>query len=67
MLAVVAPPPGRDTDPAWAGNARLVDPAGCDPGVLFVNPSGSLADRIRVRRPMADVILHDLSDLQQLR
>ena len=48
-------------------NARLVDPAGCDPGVLFVNPSGSLADRIRVRRPMADVILHDLSDLQQLR
>lgn len=66
-LAVVAPPPGREGDPTWAGNARLTDPAGCDPAMLVVNPVSRLADQIRERRPLADLILHELSDLQQLR
>src|SRR5579884_1716157 len=50
-LAVVAPGAG----PRWAGNAALVDPAGCDPAALHAR--GEAGRLVQARRPVADVVL----------
>ena len=52
VLAVVAADGSGET---WAGNAALTDPAGCDPGLLHAK--GKVAEGIRVRRPVADLVL----------
>lgn len=51
-LAVLAPP---RLDGPYAGSAALIDPRGCDPGLL--GATGDLAQLIRGRRPVADVVL----------
>ncbi|HVA44121.1 MAG TPA: DNA-processing protein DprA [Acidimicrobiales bacterium] len=54
-LVVVAPPgngPGRT---AWAGNAALCDPAGCDPALLHA--TGTAGRLVGSRRPVADLVI----------
>ena len=60
-LCVLAPPSGEGDRPEWAGNAALVDPAGCDPGVL--RAMGRLAEKIALRRPVADVSISSVDEL----
>ena len=65
-LAVVAPPApasGR-AGAVWAGNAALVSPQGCDPGVLHAK--GRVAAQVAARRPVADVVLPADGDLSAL-
>ena len=56
-LVVVRPPLGDRSRPApaWAGNAALVDPEGCEPGLLHA--TGAAARLIAARRPVADLAL----------
>ena len=62
---VVPRPRGRWLDePASAGNVALTDPAGCDPTVL--SASGSLAERLATRRPIADLALANRDDVAMI-
>jgi DNA processing protein len=60
-LVVVAPPGEEPDDPGWAANRALTDPEGCDPGIL--KASGRLAEQIAERRPAADLVLDEDTDL----
>lgn len=64
LLVVPRPRPPWDTEPESAGNIALTDPAGCNPGVLHA--SGSLAKLVSARRPVADLVLHEASEIEQL-
>ena len=63
-LAVPRPRPPWDIEPQSAGNMALTDPDGCNPEVL--SAKGSLADKIRRRRPAADLVLTDRSDIDRI-
>jgi DNA processing protein len=63
-LAVPRPKPPWDIEPQSAGNMALTDPDGCNPEVL--SAKGSLADKIRIRRPAADIVLSDRSDIDRI-
>lgn len=64
LLVVPRPRAPWDAEPESAGNMALTDVAGCNPAVL--NASGSLAKRISGRRPVADLILHEATDIEQI-
>jgi actin-like ATPase involved in cell morphogenesis len=42
----------------------LADPNGCDPSLVFA--TGKTAELIRARRPMADVVIDDREELDEL-
>ena len=54
-LVVVAPPGVAPARPAWAGNAALCDPAGCDP--VLLHATGAAGRLVASRRPVADLVL----------
>jgi hypothetical protein len=61
-LAVVRPP--DPTARLWRGNAALVDPSGCPPGLLAA--TGVVARMVSHRRPVADLVLPADGDLSGL-
>jgi hypothetical protein len=64
-LLVVARPTGPDRAlAACSGNLALADPAGCDPAVL--SATGKVAEVIRARRPVADLVIEDPAELTEL-
>jgi len=61
---VVARPRGRDAAVnACGGNVALADPRGCDPALL--SATGEVAELIRARRPVADVVIDDREELAE--
>jgi len=62
QLAIQAPAEDESGDPAWEANRRLIDPEGCDPKILRPN-SDRLRKQIAERRPVADLIFADPSQL----
>ncbi len=64
LLVVVRPrgPDGAVT--ACSGNVALADPNGCDPALL--SATGRTAELLRARRPMADVVIDDREELDEL-
>lgn len=65
LLAVAAPPPGREDDPDLCGNAALVAHGGIDPMLLHVTDA-ALAARVRARTPAADLVITGPQDLHAL-
>jgi DNA processing protein len=64
-LLVVVRPRGPDRAVAGCtGNVVLADPNGCDPSL--VSATGKIAELIRARRPMADVVIDDREELDEL-
>ncbi len=64
-LLVVAWPKGPESGlTASSGNLALADPGGCDPAVLSAR--GRVAELVRARRPMADVVFDDPAELAEL-
>jgi DNA processing protein len=64
-VLVVARPPRKDSDETQSsGNLALIDPEGCDPSLLSAR--GELAELIRQRRPMAEVIIESPDELAGL-
>lgn len=64
LLIVPRPRSPWNTEPESAGNMALTDPAGCDPAVL--DATGGLARMIATRRPAADLVLHEASEIERL-
>ncbi len=62
QLAVQTPDAGETEDSAWEANRRLIDPEGCDPKILRPN-SNRLRQQITERRPVADLVFDDPSQL----
>ena len=60
-LLAVAPPEEELSDPAWAGTEALLDLNGCGPEIL--NATGKVGERIALRRPVADYLISQPSDL----
>lgn len=64
-LLVVARPKGPEAaGNASSGNLVLTDPNGCDPALL--SATGTAAELIRARRPMADVVVEGREGLVKL-
>ncbi len=63
-LVVPRPRPPWDAEPESAGNMALTDPAGCDPSV--VHATGVFAKALRRRGPVADVVLHDAEEIENI-
>ena len=63
-LAVPRPKPPWETELQSAGNMALTDPDGCNSEEL--SAKGSLADKIRGRRPAVDIVLTDRSDIDRI-
>jgi DNA processing protein len=64
LLVVPRPKPPWDTEPESAGNMALTDPTGCDPAVLHA--SGTLAQAIALRQPVADLVLHEATQIEKM-
>lgn len=64
LLVVPRPRSPWDSEPESAGNMALSDPAGCDPAVLHA--TGGLARLLATRRPAADLVLHEASEIERL-
>lgn len=63
-LVVARPKPGWVDEPESAGNVALSDPQGCDPTVL--SAKGNLAERIRHKRPVADLVVNSANDIDEM-
>jgi DNA processing protein len=62
---VVVRPRGDDAAVmASSGNVALADPGGCDPALLAAR--GEVAELVRARRPVADVVVDDPEELAEL-
>jgi DNA processing protein len=62
---VVPRPSGRwSNEKESAGNMALTDPSGCSPAVL--QASGALNRAIARRKPVADLVIHDSSDVARI-
>ena len=64
LLVVVRPPGPASAVPAFTGNLALADPAGCDPALL--SATGGIAQLVRGRRPVADVVIEDPDEFGKL-
>lgn len=64
LLVVPRPRSPWDSEPESAGNMALTDPAGCDPAVLHA--VGGLARQLATRRPAADLVLREASEIERL-
>lgn len=64
LLVVPRPRAPWDSEPESAGNIALTNSAGCNPAIL--NASGPLAKLVAQRRPVADLVLHEASEIEQL-
>ncbi len=63
-LVVPRPRSPWDNEPQSAGNMALTDPLGCSPDV--VQATGRLAALLVGRRPLADIVLHDVGELSAI-
>ena len=63
-LVVARPKPAWVDEPESSGNVALSDEQGCDPAVL--GAKGELADRIRRRKPVADLVVCEAKDVAEI-